>query len=117
MKKLIILIAITTTCHVANTLQAQAVSSPYEYEQFDTVRYAKQTRQQARELDRLADAAEKYERENRKALEQSKRQELAFAQLRHKEQRLADTKTYIREYPTYRYDIAVSQEETKAVLK
>ena len=107
MKKLIILIGIATT------LQAQAVSSPYEYEQYDAVKYAKQTRAQARELDRLADAAEKYNRENKKALEQSKRQELAYSQLRHREQRLADSKTYIKEYPSYKYDIAVSEAATE----
>ena len=110
MKKLMILL-------IATTLQAQAVSSPYEYERYDTIKYAKQTRAQARELDKLADAAEKYNRENARALEQSKRQELAYSQLRHREQRLADTKTFIREYPSYKYDIAVSQEETEAKLK
>ena len=106
MKKLMLAIIVTT-------LQSQAATSVYQYEQLDAIKYAKQTRAQARELDKLADAAEKFNKENLKALDQHKRQELAFSRLRHSEQRLADSRTYIKEYPTYKYDIAVSEAATE----
>ncbi len=107
MKRMILLITIATTT------AAHAVSSPYQYEQYDTVRYAKQTRAQARELDRLADAAAKYDRDNRRAMEAAQRQELSFSQLRHREESLAQGKVFIKEYPTYKYDIAVSEAATE----
>ncbi len=95
----------------------QASSSIYEYEQYDTLKYARQTRAQAKEMDRVADAAEKYQRENQRALEQARRQELAFSHLRHAEDSLARSRAFITEYPDYGYQVTITENKTKAVLK
>ncbi len=96
---------------------AQASSSIYEHEQYDTLKYARQTRAQARELDRVADAAEKYQRENQRAMEQARRQELAFSRLRHAEDGLAKSKAFITEYPDFGYQVTITENKTEARLK
>ncbi len=102
---------------ITTSLAAQAVTSTYEYEQYDAQQYQAQTRAQARELDALADAAAAYKRANDKAIKAHQKQEQTFSALRHREESLARSKAFITEYPSYSYQLTISEADTKAVLK
>lgn len=99
---------------------AQAVSPgvwAYSNEETEAMRYAAQTKYQARQLDLLAKAARRHCLETQRAKEQAIEQESAYQKLQSLEEQTAKANVHIAEYRHVDYIIDGGNKETKAVIK
>lgn len=112
LKILIMTILITTGAANARSAEIEILAR----ENLEAERYKNQIQEQSRAVDSLLDHARRLARKSKTAYTDAVKREAEYTALIASEQRVADSKVYLKEYNHTNYDYLPSGKETEAKL-